>query len=354
VGAGDRDAAAAGLLVWPPAGTKSFPLPIPLAAAVSAAEARVGDVLDIAWGTGDDRGRALVDVLRGGRSVRRFWTEPGLTAQEFRLPVDPGWQGGFVVRIRMMRGRRLLVRDFPVRVPWDDRYLRLAEDASAESSAAGPGTLRLRVSGLRTGAGSAMGPAEAAAVLTDVALEPVAAAWRPFAVFPDYRDAPGEVFPDHPGGSVVCRDDGWLGRPSPGPFPGWADYLRDLQRRGVWRRPLDPARLAAEEAAPAAAADRAAVEPVGLADIPLAEGDLPPGPPQRPPAESAAGPAPVFPPADAVIFLPQLTVGSDGVVEIPLPAAGTAGAWKLRVLVHTADGRSGVATLDVKLPPAVY
>jgi hypothetical protein len=332
------------------------PEPTPEAAvqaAVRATAVPVGQALETAWEPGCPGKRALVEVFHDGASGQRFWTEPRADAGRLRFPVGKELRGGFVLRLLQVCGGRLHFRDFPVRVPWDDPPLGWAGDESPSGAAGeGPRVLRLRLDGWpgETSGGTRTIAAEAAAVWWNRSIDPVAApAWRSLAFGAGPPAAPRPVVPDRPGRPVVCRGDGWLGQPAGGPFPGRAEYIRELQTRGIWPRAANPALLSPEaagwggaELVPEAGGPR-------TTESPLAEGELPPESGNRP-AAGLAGLSAAFPEDPAVVFLPRLPVSPDGRVEIPLPASPAKGPWRLYVLVHTADGRSSVLTLDVPLP----
>ncbi len=318
-------------------------------------EVRPGGTLEAAWEPACPGGRALVEVFRDGGPVRSFWTKPRESAARVALPVGEELRGGFVLRLLQVCAGRLHCRDFPVRVPWEDPPLALSTETPAAVPPDGPAVIRLRVDewGNRGGLTVAKpgGQAGAAAVWWDASVDPAAApAWRPFVLDPEPPAVPAPVFPDRPGQSVVCRGDGWLGQPSGGPFPGRAEYVRELQARGLWSGATDAGRLTPDSPGRRGVVPRPAGQGSQVPDGSLSEGELLSPSPGRNPAGAAARPKPAAPEDPDSFFLPLLPVSPEGVVEVPLPSGRPAGPWKVSVLVYAADGRSGVLTLDVPLP----
>ncbi len=318
-------------------------------------EVRPGGTLEAAWEPGCPGGRALVEVFRDGGPVRSFWTKPRESAARVALPVGEELRGGFVLRLLQVCAGRLHFRDFSVRVPWADSPLALSVEAPAAGPPDGPAVIRLRVDGWESRGGqtvpSSAGQAGAAAVWWDASVDPAAApAWRPLVFDPEPPAVPAPAFPDRPGQSVVCRGDGWLGQPSGGPFPGRAEYVRELQSRGLWSGATDAGRLTPDSPGRRGAEPRPAGQGSYVPDDSLSEGELLSPSSGRNPAGAAARPEPAAPEDPDSFFVPLLPLSPEGVVEVPLPSGRPAGPWKVSVLVYAADGRSAVLTLDVPLP----
>ncbi|MFM7207974.1 MAG: MG2 domain-containing protein, partial [Planctomycetaceae bacterium] len=90
--------------------------PFAMAAAVESVEAGRG--FEAIVGTGYDCGRALVEISRAGRVLKRFWTEPGRTQWPVRVAVGDEDRGGFTVTAWMVRDGRLHREQRIVQVPW--------------------------------------------------------------------------------------------------------------------------------------------------------------------------------------------------------------------------------------------
>jgi hypothetical protein len=76
-------------------------------------------------GTGYDAGRSLVEIAQAGKTLARFWTEPGRTQWPVSLKVTDAHRGGFTVRAWMVRDGRLHSESRTIDVPWTTKKLAI-------------------------------------------------------------------------------------------------------------------------------------------------------------------------------------------------------------------------------------
>ena len=106
-------------------GQVRFPLPVAFHAAGRASSVEVGQTFEMLWGTGYERGPALVEVLQNGRRLQRYWTPAASTQGLLRIPVDAGLRGGFTVAVSLVKESRFYREEQRVHVPWTNKLLSL-------------------------------------------------------------------------------------------------------------------------------------------------------------------------------------------------------------------------------------
>ncbi len=106
-------------------GAKNLGIRVPTMLTASQWQTEPGTDFVALWGTGYDTGRALVEIRQGSKRLRRFWTEPGRTQQEIRVPVTEAMRGGFTLQVTQMRENRAYLVSRQVVVPWSDKKLSL-------------------------------------------------------------------------------------------------------------------------------------------------------------------------------------------------------------------------------------
>jgi uncharacterized protein YfaS (alpha-2-macroglobulin family) len=169
------------LLVLAPRERKRFPLKLASLVKVNKDEVRVGETLELLWGTGFQSGRCFIEIECRDRVIDRFWSDRGATQQLFKLPVGERFRGGLTVHCIQVSRNRAYIEEIPIAVPWDNKEL-LVETASFRSKLL-PGeqeTIKIRV---RARNGS-LKMAELAAAMYDLSLDQfLGHSWEPFDFF---------------------------------------------------------------------------------------------------------------------------------------------------------------------------
>ena len=172
--------------VLPESGDK-LGLKVPFVAEhVGAKDYAPGDTAIVRWGSGYDTARAYVEIGRRGKPVERFWTGPGKTLTDIKIPVSEADRGGIGVSVTAIHDNRLYRETFPIAVPWSDKALTITWDHFTDKLK--PGAKETWTAKI---AGPDGKPAEAdiVATLYDASLD----AYRPldwpgdFDVWPDFR-----------------------------------------------------------------------------------------------------------------------------------------------------------------------
>jgi uncharacterized protein YfaS (alpha-2-macroglobulin family) len=84
-----------------------------------------GESLRAIWGTGYDKGRAFVDILQNGKSIRSYWTKPEATQVVIEQPITEDMRGGLTMRVLFVRENRSYIESRQVEVPWSNKDLKL-------------------------------------------------------------------------------------------------------------------------------------------------------------------------------------------------------------------------------------
>lgn len=85
-----------------------------------------GETFVAKWGTGYETGRAFVEIFRRDKPVESYWTEPGKTFREIRIPITDADVGGFSVAVSQVRENRFYRDEAVVSVPKPDKALKLS------------------------------------------------------------------------------------------------------------------------------------------------------------------------------------------------------------------------------------
>jgi hypothetical protein len=349
----------------------------PFALRAARASIEAGESFRGVIGTGYAAGRALVEVLQGGRVVSRRWTEPGRTQWPVEVAVGEEMRGGFTLRAWLVRDGRLHVESLPVDVPWTDKSLSIEwERFTRRLEPAAREVWRARI---RRAAPAAQKPAtqpeavvaEMAATLYDQSLDAIAAHAWPAGLGGLLRREWSGV---QQGFTNVGQQLGYfLGSWRPGhesiaisyrafvePFGPPGDSFFSNRRGGMLARTMlaAGAPMAAEammDAAPMAKAQlQDGRQDENAADKP-AEGRGSGGEA----IDSAAPPPPRRNLAETAFFLPAITSDPDGSITIEFTLPDTLTTWQFRGLAHDASLRSGVladtcvAAKDLMVEPVV-
>ena len=82
-----------------------------------------GETFSALWGTGYERGRALVELECNGQVLQSYWTAEDRTQALIELPVAESMRGGFTVRVTYLRENRAYFNERIVQVPWSNKQL---------------------------------------------------------------------------------------------------------------------------------------------------------------------------------------------------------------------------------------
>ncbi len=355
------------LTVIDPAGDRS-PVKRPFAMAAETDSVEAGREFQALVGTGYDRGRALVEISRAGRVLKRFWTQPGRTQWPVSVAVGDEDRGGFTLTAWIVRDGRLHREQKTVQVPWTnkklnvtwERFTRKLEPASKEVWRAKITTIADPLAGPEAPA-----VAEFLALLYDQSLDALAEHQWPGAALQG-------LFRSEWGAADVAFTNG------PNQFNGifgtWDEVLeaveityRELRdpfgppHRGGWamsgggmrfsRMRRGPEAMMMADAMPAAPAGAMPMEMLNLALRKDTNADFETadrlGEEGRPLADSGSGPGRDAPPpprtnlAETAFFLPTLVSGSNGIVTIEFTLPDTLTTWQFKGLAHDAALRSG-------------
>ena len=345
-----------------------YPVKQPFAMAAETDSVEAGREFQAIIGTGYNRGRALVEISRAGRVLKRFWTAPGRTQWPVSVAVGDEDRGGFTLTAWIVRDGRLHREQKTVQVPWTnkklnvtwERFTRKIEPASKE-------VWRAKITTIADPLAVPEAPAvaEFLALLYDQSLDALAEHQWPSAALQG-------LFRSEWGAADVAFTNG------PNQFNGvrgnWDEVLeapeityRELRdpfgppHRGGWamggggmrfsRMRRGPEAMMMADAMPAAPAGAMPMEMLNLALRKDTNADFETadrlGEEGRPPADSGSGPGRDAPPpprtnlAETAFFLPTLVSGSDGIVTIEFTLPDTLTTWQFKGLAHDAALRSG-------------
>ncbi|MFM8703928.1 MAG: MG2 domain-containing protein, partial [Planctomycetia bacterium] len=308
-------------------------------------------------GTGYDKGRALVEISQAGKTLARYWTEPGRTQWPVSLKVTHAHRGGFTVRAWMVRDGRLHSESRTIDVPWTNK--KLAIEWERFTRRLEPGAKEIWRAKITSVADPVAGPAtpvaaEFLALAYDQSLDALAQHAWPGDLMGMFRHESswsnlaftnrGEGFNhirghfDMPQVNVpdmtyrVLRDP--FGTPTIDWGGGFGGRGRRLMARGK-AAGMDGVPMVASMAAPMEQKDNELA--LRGADAERTAGD----------AQGPGGPAASAPPpprknlVETAFFLPSLSSGKDGVVSIEFTLPDTLTTWQFKGLAHDAALRSG-------------
>jgi hypothetical protein len=316
-------------------------------------------------GTGYDRGRMLVEVSQSGKTLARFWTEPGKTQWLIAVNVGEEHRGGFSIRAWLVRDGRLHLQTLTVDVPWTNKQLSVAwERFTRRVEPAAQEVWRAKI---KAGGAGDPAAAEMVATLYDQSLDALAAHDWPNGLANLFRrewDSRVNAFSN--GGLPLNQIGGnWEMRYETveisyrefraefGPGGGGFGGGRMLgMKRGMMP---EMATMAAPAAVAMDAADARGVATNGILRKAGDRSGAGEGPP--PEAARAAAPPPRKNLAETAFFFPTLTSGADGIVTIEFTLPDTLTTWQFKSLAHDASLRSGtlldacVAAKDLMVEP---
>jgi hypothetical protein len=100
-----------------------FSVKIPCRVVIAQDEIEPGGSLLALWGTGYEVGRAFVEMDRGDKTLKSFWTGPDRTQEVIEFPVTEDLRGGFTLRVTYVRENRAYIESRNVDVPWSNKEL---------------------------------------------------------------------------------------------------------------------------------------------------------------------------------------------------------------------------------------
>lgn len=80
-----------------------------------------GSEFTLFWGSGYNEGRTFLEVEHRGKILQAYWTEPGRTQAQLKLPVTEAMRGGFTVRSTFVHENRAYLVSRHVDVPWTNK-----------------------------------------------------------------------------------------------------------------------------------------------------------------------------------------------------------------------------------------
>ncbi len=346
----------------------------------------VGGELLALTGTGYDRGRMLVELVKDGKLLERFWTEPDRTQTPVSLKLTEAHRGGVTVRAWMVRDGRLHEASRMVDVPWTTKQLAIEWQRFTRKLE--PATQEIWRATIKTVADPLAGPAapalaEMVATLYDQSLDALAShAWPGgflglFAREASYRqlgftNAEQQLRPIR--GSWERRYESVsisyhhlrapFGSPLQGGFGGMLGGGAMVRRGRMMPMAAMAAPVAEAEMAADAAVDGLVASNMmrkGAADRAMDEAEeKQSGGPAEPDA-AAAAPAAAPPPrrnlAETAFFLPALVADKSGTVTLEFTLPDTLTTWQFKALAHDQQLRSGtlfdscVAAKDLMVEP---
>jgi hypothetical protein len=340
-------------------------------------------------GTGYDKGRALVEIAQSGKTLARYWTEPGRTQWPVSVKVTDAHRGGFTVRAWMVRAGRLHSQSRTIDVPWTNK--KLAIEWERFTRRLEPGAKEIWRAKITSVADPMAGPAvpvaaEFLALAYDQSLDALAQHAWPGGIDVFRRESSwvnlsftnrGEGFNyvlgqfDVPQVDVPQMTYRVLRNPFGTPALGWeggfgggrGGRMLMSNRAGVEFEALAldaaPMVRAAPGGAPMDKKPEADRREVRAAQAEKAAGD-PHGPGGGQPGPAAAAPPPPRKNlVETAFFLPALSSGTDGVVSIEFTLPDTLTTWQFKGLAHDAALRSGsivaecVSAKDLMVEPVM-
>ena len=335
----------------------SYAVKRPFALREKSAIAPAGSTFEAVLGTGFDSGRALVEFLQDGKTLKRFWTEPGRTQWPVSLPVGEEQRGGFTLRAWLVRDGRLQSVERTIDVPWTNKQFAVSWERFRRRVE--PGTQEVWRAKVMSVADPLAGPAapavaEMVATLYDQSLDALTPHTWPNGI------------------------SGLLRREFSGGQPSFTNSPQGLQQiGGSWRQAYEPVEITYRQfrepfgagggqgwgmrrkgmltmgraarsnfAMPMAAApemmmvEKAAVVADEAAPN-VATSERGNGAGSGSAVAVAAAPAPRRNLVETAFFFPTVSAGPDGILTLEFTLPDTLTTWQFKGLVHDARLRSG-------------
>ena len=314
-------------------------------------------------GTGYKQGVSLVEVVKSGRVLKRYWTQKARTQTPISFKVEDAHRGGITLRAWMVREGRLHHETHRVDVPWTNKNLSIAWERFTRRLE--PSTKEVWRATIQTAADPLAGPAQATiaemtATLYDQSLDALTShQWPSLSLFAQETSHQQLKF-SNSAKSMQQIYGGWrrhhqsvnisyhrfrhpFGSPLHGGFGGM------FGGRGMVRsRSMPMAAMAAPEMA---MADGAMAKMKGPDEL-MAEADVATegrggGNKDNNTEESRSGESHSAPPpprrnmAETAFFMPTLISNNAGSVTLEFVLPDTLTTWQFKALAHDKQIRSG-------------
>jgi hypothetical protein len=147
-----------------------FPIKTPYYVGTPAWTCEPGQPFTLVWGSGYEVARACVEWYRDERLLKREWSLPGRTQQEFSITPDESMRGGITVRVQQFSRNRFYSKSGRIDVPWSNQDLTVKwEHLTSKLEPGAKDTWTAAV----TGPDGAAAPTEMVATLYDAALDDI-------------------------------------------------------------------------------------------------------------------------------------------------------------------------------------
>ncbi|MGM0607168.1 MAG: alpha-2-macroglobulin family protein [Candidatus Muiribacteriota bacterium] len=174
--------------VLPSKQNKDFNLKIPFYTSYNSSSVLPGNNLELVWGTGYEEGRAFVEIVHRGETLKSFWTEPGQTQQFIEFPVKEKYRGGFGVCVTFVAENRFYIDRKQIQVPYTNKELLISFETFRDKLY--PGEKEKWIINIEPREGD-ISEAELAAVLYDSSLDAFYPhSWPDFNFFRTHRFMP--------------------------------------------------------------------------------------------------------------------------------------------------------------------
>jgi len=111
------------LMVLPDWEKKKFPIKLPCVTQVKDNTVKVGETLELLWGSGYENCRCFVEIFCDNNIMKRYWIDENVTQHFLRFPVTEELRGGFTVYLNSVKENRAYMESFHINVPWDNKEL---------------------------------------------------------------------------------------------------------------------------------------------------------------------------------------------------------------------------------------
>ena len=105
--------------------SKTYPVKVPFAFTLQQGQCKVGETFRAVWGSGYTQACGVLEIWADNKLIKRVTSQPGETQTLIEFDVPESLRGGFTVRSSMIREGRLWTDSHMIRVPWDNKELKL-------------------------------------------------------------------------------------------------------------------------------------------------------------------------------------------------------------------------------------
>lgn len=321
-----------------------------------------GETFVAKWGTGYETGRAFVEIFRRGKPVESYWTEPGKTFREIRIPITDADVGGFSVAVSQVRENRFYRDEAVVSVPKPDKELELSWEHFTDKLT--PGAKETWTAVVRRKDGDPL-RAEVVATLYDASLDVYRKLnWAgDFGLWNRYTPTHNPGFLNLEKGfrwvygewgndrlPVNLQQRGWNADLNFQNY-AYASFSRGISAGGMSRSGvvMESAPMMAKSAAPVAAIANRTLDSAFSADAA--------GAPSAPKTPSLDAVNPRRNLEESAFFIPKLETGDDGKARFEFTVPESLTRWRFLAFAHDKALRTGlleataVTALDLMVKP---